>query len=88
MDAGPALGSRTLASPGAPGGGKRLLAPGTKCRVGASAVPGGRIVHSPDKSPQAGQGGMSEGAPLTDKIFLTTFYSIMAPCLLSVTENP
>ena len=85
MDAGPALGSRTLASPGAPGGGKRLLAPGTKA---IRRVPGGRVVHSPDKSPQAGQGGMSEGAPLTDKIFLTTFYSIMALCLLSETENP
>ena len=37
--------SRALASPGSPGGGKRLLAPGTKCRVGASAVPGGRVIR-------------------------------------------
>ena len=36
--------------PAPAGGGKRLLAPGTKCRVGASAVPGGRVVYSPDKS--------------------------------------
>ena len=42
--------SRALASPGSRRGGKRLLAPGTKCRVGASAVPGGRVVHSLDKS--------------------------------------